>query len=321
MKQYIMHEALLHAIKEKIPQGTNIANVLMDILFIGKEAVYRRLRSEVAFTMEEAATISRHFRISLDDILGENTLKSRPFQLKMTEFVNPMEADYEQMEEFIALLHNSRQDTHTEMTSAVNVLPQTLYFKYQYISKFYMFKWLYQWNNKDPLKSLEDIEIPARLADIHKRYVEESLHIKNSYYILDNLLFQYFVNDIRYFASIRFITHEDVVAIKKDLLDLIDYMEAVASKGHFETGNKVQFYLSNTNFDSTYSYLQTANYNISHIRVFTLNAVVSLDVSTFMQLKNWVNSLKRLSTLISESGEMQRVQFFKKQRELVNTLV
>ncbi|MBK5722249.1 hypothetical protein JGH11_15340 [Dysgonomonas sp. Marseille-P4677] len=321
MKQYTMHEALLRAIKEKIPQGTNVANILMDILFIGKEAVYRRLRSEVAFTMEEAASISRHFGISLDDISGVNTLNRRPFRLNLERYTNPMDADYNQMEEVISLLNSSRSDPYTEMTSAVNVLPQTLYFNYKYISRFYMFKWLYQWNNEEPLKSLENIEIHARLEDIQKRYVEESLHIKHTCYILDNFLFQYLVNDIRYFASVRFITREDVIALKKDLLDLIDYMELIASKGSFETGNKVQFYLSSTNFDSTYSYLQTENYNVSHIRVFTLNAIVSLDTDAFLQLKNWVNTLKRLSILISESGEMQRVQFFKKQRELVNTLV
>lgn len=45
--------------KEKMPTGTNLANTLMDILYIGKEAIYRRLRGEVPFTLAEAAVISR----------------------------------------------------------------------------------------------------------------------------------------------------------------------------------------------------------------------------------------------------------------------
>ena len=37
-------------------------------------------------------------------------------------------------------------------------------------------------------------------------------------------------------------------------------------------------------------------------------------------LKEWIQSLKRYSTLISQSGEIQRMIFFTKQREIVDTL-
>lgn len=61
---------LIEAIKKKIPSKGSIANLLMDILYIGKEAIYRRLRGEVPFTFAEAAIISRKLEISLDDIIG-----------------------------------------------------------------------------------------------------------------------------------------------------------------------------------------------------------------------------------------------------------
>ena len=38
-----LNEGLIEAIKEKIPANSNIANVLMDNLFIGREAVYLSL--------------------------------------------------------------------------------------------------------------------------------------------------------------------------------------------------------------------------------------------------------------------------------------
>jgi len=52
--------ALIRAIRETAPSGENLANALMDILCIGKEAVYRRLRGEVTFTFEEAGIIAHH---------------------------------------------------------------------------------------------------------------------------------------------------------------------------------------------------------------------------------------------------------------------
>ena len=57
MKNGILNE-LIAVMKERVPQGQNLASVLADILFMGKEAVYRRLRGEVSFSIEEIATIS-----------------------------------------------------------------------------------------------------------------------------------------------------------------------------------------------------------------------------------------------------------------------
>jgi len=55
---------LIEAMKEKLPLKGKLADMLMDKLFIrqktaGKEAVYRRLRGEVPFTLQEAALVSR----------------------------------------------------------------------------------------------------------------------------------------------------------------------------------------------------------------------------------------------------------------------
>ena len=64
MKQEILHDNLLKAIREKLPYEENLASVLGNLLCIGKEAIYRRLRGEVPFTLEEAALISRKLGVS-----------------------------------------------------------------------------------------------------------------------------------------------------------------------------------------------------------------------------------------------------------------
>ena len=57
MKDSIVNE-LITAMKDRLPPGQNLANFLTDTLCIGREAVYRRLRGEVAFTIDEVAQIS-----------------------------------------------------------------------------------------------------------------------------------------------------------------------------------------------------------------------------------------------------------------------
>ena len=60
---------LIEAMKDKLPVKGKLADMLMDTLYIGKEAVYRRLRGEVPFTFKEAALVSRKLGISLDTII------------------------------------------------------------------------------------------------------------------------------------------------------------------------------------------------------------------------------------------------------------
>ena len=57
MTTYNYNSELIKAMNEKLPNGTNLANTLIDMLYLGKEAVYRRLRGEVRFTLAEAAMI------------------------------------------------------------------------------------------------------------------------------------------------------------------------------------------------------------------------------------------------------------------------
>ena len=45
MITYELNTGLIEAVKEKLPEGSNLANTLMDILYIGKEAIYRRFHS------------------------------------------------------------------------------------------------------------------------------------------------------------------------------------------------------------------------------------------------------------------------------------
>ncbi|MDR0824981.1 MAG: hypothetical protein LBN74_07790 [Prevotella sp.] len=320
MNANILHNNIINAIKEKVPKGETITNFLMNILFIGKEAVYRRLQGRVPFTFEELSIISHNLDISLDSITGFAQQQNKSFPLKFTEFVNPMDVNHAQIVKLNEFLNTSRKQTYRESGSSANFFPQTLYIGHKYLTKFYMFKSLYQTNELDSVKSMNDIEITPKLDKIMEQYQKESTYINYSYYIFNNSIFIYLVNDIKYFYSISYITAEDVAALKKDLFDFIDKLEKLAVKGQFDTGNKVQFYLSNVNFESTYTYIQTEDARISHIKTFALNAVISLDESVCEKLKKWIDSLKRLSTLISESGEIQRAKFFKEQRELVNTL-
>ena len=127
---------LIEAAKEKMPTGTNLANTLMDILYIGKEAIYRRLRGEVPFTLAEAAVISRKLGISLDKMIGVSFSNNAVFDLNVVHHTNTFETYHDILTKYVDAFDNIREDPTTEMATSSNILPQALYLKHDVLSKF-----------------------------------------------------------------------------------------------------------------------------------------------------------------------------------------
>ena len=236
-----LNTGLISAMKEKLPQGTNLANLLMDILYIGKEAVYRRLRGEVPFTLAEAAVISQKIGISLDRITGTTFRGNALFDLNLTHYDNPIETYYGIIEHYAKIFSVIKEEPESELNTSSNIIPQTIYLKYPLLSKFRMFKWIYQHSQQNNTQCYEQLELPDKLLDRQREFVSETQFVRNTYYILDSMVFRYLTNDIRYFIDSHLITDENVRNLREELLELVDELEHIATVGAFETGREVQF--------------------------------------------------------------------------------
>ena len=320
MTTYNYNSELIKAMNEKLPNGTNLANTLIDMLYLGKEAVYRRLRGEVPFTLAEAAMISQKMGVSLDKLAGTNVYSNAIFDLNIIRQTDPLETYYSIVDNYVKIFRDLNRDPSSELCTSSNMIPQTFYLKYELLSKFRMFKWIYQFEKIDIEKHFEDIEIVDKLLEKQREFVRESQEFGHTEYIWDDKLFIYLINDIKYFASVHLISHEYVQKLKKELLQLLDELEEIATRGAFKTGQEVCIFISNINFEATYSYIASSAYHISLVRVFAINSFATRDEQVFNSVKEWIHSLKKFYTLISQSGEMQRIKFFKTQREIVEGL-
>lgn len=66
-KQPDIQQRLLDTIKQKLPKGEKLAQVMMDTLHLSQDAVYRRMRGEVPLTIFETKTLCEKYEISFDD--------------------------------------------------------------------------------------------------------------------------------------------------------------------------------------------------------------------------------------------------------------
>ena len=96
------------------------------------------------------------------------------------------------------------------------------------------------------------------------------------------------VNDIKYFRDINLVTEEEVEKLKEELILLLNELEEVATIGMFpKTRNSVNVYISNIDFEATYSYAGTENLEIGMIRIYSINSITSLDKAFCKSQKDW----------------------------------
>ena len=108
--------------------------------------------------------------------------------------------------------------------------------------------------------------------------------------------------------------------LKAELLQMLDELEEICVSGQFRSGQPVSVYISDMDIEAPYCYLSARHYRGSCIEAFSINSLRSSDPYLFYHTIRWVLALSRFATLISCSGELQRIHFFKRQRAIVAEL-
>ena len=320
MNKDIWYDHFLKSLYEKYPKKGKLAEALMDLLCIEREAAYRRLRKDVAFPFQEILKIAFTWNISLNEIVGINA-KNVPFFMRQLSYLNPSEMELDALRETTQVLQKVIPSFDNEYMEICNKLPRSLIANFTSLNKFYLFKWEYQYGNEETALPYFKTIIPEKM---HKAMVNYYMAIKNVTtlnYIFDHMLFDFLVCDVRYFHSIKLITDEEKELIKQDIHSLLDYMSEVASKGYYKVPeNKVNIYISRINIDTNYSYLYTKLCKICRIHVFSKYEIYSTDIEMVNRFKKWMQLKKRTSIQISEVDEIARIEYFTRQRQLVDSL-
>ena len=291
----------------------------MDLLSIEKESVYRRLRKNIIFPVHEVAKIASAWNISLDDII-EIDADQISFRARIWNYVNPSKGDLESMQKTIQRVDALKNIPDLEYLEVCNKMPRSLTSGFLYLRRFQMLRWMYQAAN-DEVLPFSKINLPPMVSKLSSDYYMYIKNLANTSYIWDFMLFNSVVGCIRYFNSIYLITDEEKELIKNDLQTLIDYMSEVASKGCWpETGNKVNLYISHINIDTNYSYFYSNEMKACIVHAFVKSELISYCPEMVEDFRAWMQLKKKSSVLISGADEKSRIEFFMKQRELIDTL-
>jgi len=298
----------------------NVAVQVSEILNISEDAAYRRIRGEKELSFTELEKICLHFNIPLDKLINTPArYRILPYHFYNQNYFDMEDMDLRMSGDYVTAIKAATKDKYSEYGFATNTMTLHTRTLYPPLFKFFILKWMYQYKGPNEVTPYSKIHLPAELIKHHQQYSQYVRDIKYTYIIYQESLMQSIVQDVSYFRDIKLLNNDEVALIKENLLLALARIETLAKNGVFDTGNKIDLYISGLFLDTSYSYLCSDNITISMMDAFTVGAASSVDRNNVEMMKNWVNSLKRNSTILTGS-EKNRISFIELQRAFINRL-
>ena len=311
---------LIETIRRKVPQEQNLATYLADKLALGRESVYRRLRGEICFTFEEVATLSLDLGFSVDNIIGTRKNENALFNIHMLQSSDYFDIYTSKMLEYGEMFRKMSTHPNTKARVSINTLPYYMHINYENLSRFRIYKWLHQNQKVGSNEKFAEFELPEKIRETHKLFYEDIQKLPDITIIMDGNIFWSVAKDIEYFLKRGLLSKDDMLVLQKELLDIINSLEEITTEGVNKNGTKVSIYISSVDLEASYLHFENDEREFSQVRVFSISAIDSDNEGLCRIQKEWIESLKKYSVLISKSGEVQRYEYMNRQREILNNI-
>lgn len=314
-----IRKKFVEEIRKALPRSNNAAIYLTNQLGLGKETAYRRLRGSVPFTLDEAARLSRLLGISIDRLAGI-AAKDSDYAFS----INYSKDFFENYEEYISessrVLDIVGGDPHGLYIMAANHLPYCFYASYAGLMDFRLKRWIHEREMTETSPPKDSFDLSAQRRREQFELLGKYRAIEETYMIWDDSVLRSLVMELRYFRMLSMLTDDELAGIKEELRNLLDRLEKMMITGHTPDGKRIYFYLSNVLFDTSYSYLEAGNFHVSYFHVYAMHMLQSESPEICTLQKKWLQGILRHSTLITESGEIERTAYLKEQRSIIETL-
>jgi len=225
-----LQSTLLDLIIERHSKRAEAVDALCQLLNVGKDAIYRRMRGDTLLAPDEIALLSKHYSISLDAIALDKSdtviVNYNVFSKKVNSFKDYLDGVYNQLLE-VSQLPNAK------ITYASSEIPV---FMFMYIPELICFK-LYIWGMTTwDFDFLQDRKFSFDLIAFPYRETVEKIMKLYNHLPTTNVWCQSFIdttiNHIEYIHTIgKFADPQDALRLCDDLSNMVGHMRVMAEHG------------------------------------------------------------------------------------------
>lgn len=319
-----LHDAFIGALYEKIPRRVELVTRVADILRLEKESVYRRLAGKVNFSIREMGILARKLNMSLDSLVF-----AREERLWIP-FVPVTPSKFHSLDSFCDMidfnLQRIREIARNESGAAgsvYNSLPMEFFVMSPLLMKFMFFKWGNYFVRSEQFNDFSTWELPAQLAAIPAKY-NDLCGFRDAFCIWDNSLIWTLVREIDNFYRMHVLSAVQKNEIKEELKNLLLKIEQ-ALNGTYVPDipllSEMDFYVSSLNIGLTSCYYTSGDRNFALLQTNFSFSRIENSGARFDRIREWIDSFRKISTLLSGSGRMERRLFFESQHRIIDQVL
>jgi hypothetical protein len=303
-----------------IPPRVKPIDYLMETLNISRESVYRRIRGDISFTFEEIAKLSVDLGFSVDELIMKETPTHVFFDLPINEIQSPSDTFVTMFEQYFQCLYTMPFSKDSESLMVLNQIPCEFIIFFNHLFKFSYYRWMHQYQESSLKYFYSDVVLPDKLVYLQQKTIENLSKIRNNTFIFDSNVFLNLIKVIQYYYKRRLINEEEFLLLRDDLVKLVDMVESIAQTGFYISDTKYNFYLSLLNIESSSRYIRCEDQTKSQFFVGVMEPLSVANPNLCLLHKKWMDSMRKYSTLITQSNEIVQVRYFNKQRGYIEDM-
>lgn len=321
-KTYLLDD-FRNILKERVPSRPDLVRRISEILNIEKESISRRLNGNVSFTVDELGKLAAEFDISIDSLLDkEHRRQWRRCILEQPLRETSLEPMAGRVEQFLDR-YNEIGVENSEFGFLFTTLPINLFIGYPYLSRFILFKWGHYYIGSNDFYDYESWQTPERFLNIKERFAQRRFDDGKVICIWDDALIWMLCREIQHFHSMHILRRKHVDLIRDELHEMLSAHELSIRNDSETRGNNLDFqlYISNIHLGVNGWYHISEKGCMSFVHSNFIRTDISDNPETCMAIREWIISLRRISSLISGTGEKERYVFHKEQHKIVDLLL
>jgi len=305
-----IQETFLTVLKQSIPAQNSVVDVISDLLGIGQDAAYRRLRGEKKFDIDEIFTICSTYNLSIDMIFS---VKSQGTIFNYTSLDVRNEANYLlYMRNLSKIIELVKEGKEKEIIMSAIDIPVFHFLPFHELTLFKLFVW----NNTTYSQSgyFENFMKEIGSSDIfccYNKIASDYSQIPSTEIWTVNTIDTIIRLMDFYFETGHFQKRETPLFLCNQLLQLIENTKIWVEKG-FKSSPSVEykFYVSDTDLENNFILLKKDGKTRCIIKLFTINSLNTTDQLFCQETSNWLETSKKRSVLLSGASERERFKYF-----------
>lgn len=309
----------LQRIKDITPANLSFVEELADLLEISTDSAYRRIRGETDLSLDEAAKLSKKYKISLDVFLQNIDTQGVLFEYE------PLDS----YEKFITYLHNIHgallqiKALKGKLIYVATDLPIFYHFAFREHNAFKIYSWFRYIMYTDPFQNQK---FAASL--IEETLLEECKKVYQAYQEVDSIeiwtetTIDSTLKQIEYYHELGLFAHQhEALLVSEQLIQVLNQVKQQAVDKCKKNSFNFELYQSELPLDNNCILTKEGNLSRVHLRHQSLNIMTTQQENFCKQTEEDLQNTMRKSILLSGVSEKQRYQFFNKMQQKIENLI